>query len=101
MKRMIVLAAALSLLTVGCESRTETTVNTDTSGTVTSTVETSTTTPGLDTAAVDTAAGAVGDAASTAWDATKEGARDAAHATGTAMETAGQKIQEKTKTDGQ
>lgn len=74
--KKVIIALAVVTLAIGCESRTERDVSS------TSTTETTTvTTPAVDTAAVETAA------------------RDAAHETGTAMETAGQEIQEETKTD--
>ena len=63
---------------------------------VSSTATTETTTIAPDTAAVDTAA--INDSAAAATAATTDAAREAAHKTGTAMETAGQAIQENTKT---
>jgi hypothetical protein len=88
MKKTLILAAILMLLTtIACTQKTETSVETDTSGSVSSTHVESTTTPAVDTAAT---AEATADAA--------DAARDAAHATGTAMETAGQAIQENTET---
>lgn len=88
MKKVLTLAAILILITtVACTQKSETSVETDSSGSVSSTHVESTTTPAVDTAAT---------AAATA--ATTEAVNDAAHATGTAMETAGQAIQEKTDT---
>ena len=75
MKKIITLAAIL-ILAAACQQTTEREVS------ATSTTETTTVT----TATVDTAA-------------VKDAAKDAAHKTGTAMETAGQEIQERTKTD--
>ncbi|MFL6247656.1 MAG: hypothetical protein ACJ74H_16645 [Thermoanaerobaculia bacterium] len=84
MKKTLILAATLTLLTAtACTQKSETEVSTDTSGSVTSTHVESTTAPAVDTAATAAATDA---------------ANDAAHATGTAMETAGQAIQEETKT---
>lgn len=84
MKKPLMLLAILTLLaTVACTQKTETEV--DREGAVTSTE--TTTYPGVDTAATAEAANDVQDAT-----------RDAAHATGTAMETAGQEIQEETRT---
>lgn len=73
MKKIIALAAILVLSTVACQQNTEREVS------ATSTTETTT----VETATVDTAA---------ATDA----AKDAAHETGTAMETAGQELQKET-----
>ena len=95
MKKLLTLAAILVLVTgVACTQKSETTVATDSDGTVSSTHVESTTVPAIDTAAT---AAAVDSAAEVGRDAA-DAARDAAHATGTAMETAGQKIQEKTDT---
>ncbi|HVG24729.1 MAG TPA: hypothetical protein VND45_11285 [Thermoanaerobaculia bacterium] len=66
--------------------------NTEREVTATSTTETTTVEP----AQVDTAA--VNASAADATAATTDAARDAAHKTGTAMETAGQAIQDNTKT---
>jgi hypothetical protein len=77
MRKIATLAAILVLLcSVACQQNTEREVS------ATETTETTT----IEPATVDTAA---------ATDA----AKDAAHETGTAMETAGQAIQEETKTD--
>jgi uncharacterized lipoprotein YajG len=76
MKKLIVLAAILVL--AACQQKTEREVS------ATQTTETTT----ITTATVDTAAAA-------------DAAKDAAHETGTAMETAGKEIQEQTKTDSQ
>ena len=77
MKKIAPLAAILVLLcSVACQQRTEREVS------ATETTETTT----ISTATVDTAAA-------------KDAAKDAAHETGTAMETAGQAIQDATKTD--
>lgn len=75
MKKLIVFAAILVLSAAACQQTTEREVS------ATSTTETTT----VETATVDTAA---------ATDA----AKDAAHETGTAMETAGQELQEEAKT---
>jgi predicted lactoylglutathione lyase len=75
MKKLTIFAAML-LFAAACQQTTEREVS------ATSTTQTTT----VETATVDTAAAA---------DAT----RDAAHETGTAMETAGEAIQEQTKTD--
>ena len=75
MKKLIILAAIL-VLAAACKQTTEREVSA-TSTTQTTTVETAT----VDTAAVEGAA------------------RDAAHETGTALDTAGKEIQEQTKTD--
>jgi hypothetical protein len=88
----ILLMAALT----ACQQTTET----NTTAGSTSTVKTSTTTgtvtmPSVDTAATANAKSEVKDAG----EKMKEGAREAAHATGTALEKAGQKIQEKTGTE--
>jgi PBP1b-binding outer membrane lipoprotein LpoB len=75
--RLLIIASTILILSLaGCESKTETEI------TPTTTTETTTvTTPSVDTQAVEDAA------------------TDAAHATGTAMETAGQAIQDETRTD--
>jgi hypothetical protein len=97
MKKVLTLAAILVLVTsLACTQKSETTVATDSDGTVSTTQVESTTVPAIDTAAT---AAAVDSAAEAGHDAANA-ARDAAHATGTAMETAGQKIQEKTDTTG-
>ena len=88
MKKAIILAAVLMLMTA-CTQKTETEVTTDTSGSASTVHVESSTTPAIDTAAT----------AQATADAT-QAANDAAHAAGTAMETAGQKIQEKTDTTG-
>jgi hypothetical protein len=87
MKRLAIVVVALILVTA-CQQRTERVVS-DTSTTETTTV--SATVPQVDTAAVATAT-------ETAADAVRDAARDAAHKTGTALEEAGKKIQEKTDT---
>lgn len=75
MKKVVTLAAVLFVFTA-CQQTTEREVS------PTATTETTTvSTPTVDTAAVEGAA------------------RDAAHETGTAMETAGEAIQEQTNTD--
>lgn len=76
MRTTIAIAIALVLSTVSCQQNTEREVS------PTATTETTT----VSTATVDTAAAG-------------EAARDAAHETGTAMETAGQELQDQTKTD--
>lgn len=77
MKKLITLTAIL-VFAAACQQTTEREVSS------TSTTETTT----VSTATVDTAA-------------VEDAARDAAHETGTAMETAGEAIQEETKTDPQ
>lgn len=99
MKKALIFAAMLALITgAACTQKSETSVTTDSasdsSGTVSSTHIESTTGPAIDTAATAEASRDVTEAAHDAADA----ARDAAHATGTALEKAGQKIQEKTDT---
>jgi gamma-glutamyl:cysteine ligase YbdK (ATP-grasp superfamily) len=99
MKKLLILAAILVLVTgVACTQKSETNVSTesgtDSAGTVSSTHVESTTAPAIDTAAT---AEAMKDAREAGRDAA-DAARDAAHATGTALEKAGQKIQEKTDT---
>ena len=90
MRKMVTLAAALVLLTAtACKQETHTTV--DETGT------SSTSTISAEVPAVDTAA--VNDSAATATAAAEGAARDAAHATGTAMETAGKELQQEAKTD--
>jgi PBP1b-binding outer membrane lipoprotein LpoB len=86
MKSTAILLAAL-ILVVGCAQKSETETEVHSDGAYTSTTVESTTVPTVDTAAT---------AAATA--ATTEAVNDAAHATGTAMETAGQAIQEQTTT---
>jgi hypothetical protein len=73
------------LSVAACKSDTEREVSS------TATTETTVVEPAVDTAAVN-------DAAATATAATTDAAREAAHQTGTAMETAGQAIQDNTKT---
>src|SRR5947207_692051 len=86
MRRIAIPAIALVILAFGCEKRTETQTTTDSTGTVQSqTTTVSATVPTVDTAAT----------AAAAQDA-KDAARDAAHATGTAIETAGKEIQKQT-----
>lgn len=87
MRKTIIFAAVLMLLTAACTQKSETEVSTDTTGSVSSTHVESTTTPAIDTTATADATAA-----------TTEAANDAAHAAGTAMETAGQAIQENTDT---
>ncbi len=76
--RKLVPFAAILVFSAACQQTTEREVS------ATSTTETTT----VSTATVDTAAA-------------EDAAKDAAHETGTAMETAGQAIQEQTKTDSQ
>ena len=87
MRRTIIPAIALVLLAaLGCEKKTETQTVTDSTGTFQSeTTTVSATVPTVDTAATAAAAQDV-----------KDATRDAAHATGTAMETAGKEIQKRT-----
>lgn len=94
MRKTIVPALALVLLaSAACEKRTETQTVTDTSGTHEQQTTTySTTMPSVDTAATAEAKRDVQEGAQKVGEA----AKDAAHATGTALEKAGQKIQEKT-----
>lgn len=87
MKKLVILAAILILATAACQQTTEREVS------ATETTETTT----YSTATIDTAAAA--EATEAATDSAAKAARDAAHATGTAMETAGQEIQDRTKTD--
>jgi len=93
MKKLIPLVALVALLTTAaCQQKTETVV--DETGTMeTSTV--TTTYPSVDTAAATDAAG---DAWNTTTDATATAANEAARQTGTALEHAGQEIQEETTT---
>src|SRR4051812_19769682 len=88
----VVLIAALA----ACQQTTQT----DTTAGSTSTVKTSTTTgtvtvPSVDTTATANAKRDIKDAG----EKLKEGAREAAQATGTALEKAGKKIEEKTSTE--
>jgi len=94
MKRMI-LAAVLLVTATACTQKTETTTSVDTAGqqTSTSTTTVTATMPAIDTPATAQAKQDVKDAGT----AIKNAAPDAAHATGTAMETAGKAIQKKTK----
>ena len=95
MKKALILGAMLILVTsVACTQKSETSIETDSSGSVSSTHAESTTAPAIHTTATANATPAAAEAGHDAANA----ARDAAHATGTAMETAGQKIQEKTDT---
>ena len=81
MRNVAMSLMALALLAaLGCEKRTETQTVTDSTGTV----EQKSTTVSATVPAVDTAAA-------------KQDVKDAAHATGTAMETAGKEIQRRTK----
>lgn len=90
MKKITIFAALLILLTAAaCKQETHTTV--DETGT------SSTSTISAEVPAVDTAA--INDSAATATAAVEDAARDGAHATGTAMETAGQELQREAKTD--
>ena len=89
MKYIIALAVLLTL--ANCYKKTESRTEADATSTV-STTTTETTTYSVDTSQVDTAA------AGTAIDRAKEVAKDAAHKTGTALEKAGEEIQEKTDT---
>src|SRR6476646_10468301 len=91
-----ILAAVLMIGFAACTQKTETTTSAD----ATATTSTSTTTVSATVPAVDTAATA--EVKRDVKDAGKDvaaGARDAAHATGTAMETAGKEIQKHTKPD--
>jgi hypothetical protein len=84
MRKIVVPILTFALLAaLGCEKRTETQTTTDSTGTV----EQKSTTVSATVPAVDTAATA----------AAKQEVKDAAHATGTAMETAGKEIQRRTK----
>lgn len=87
MKKIAVFTALILfvLSLAACKQNTEREVSS------TSTTETTTLEPAVDTAAAT-------DAAATATAATTDAAREAAHQTGTAMETAGQAIQDNTKT---
>ncbi|HEV7239879.1 MAG TPA: hypothetical protein VGQ36_11615 [Thermoanaerobaculia bacterium] len=76
MNKLIVFAAILVLCGAACQQTTEREVS------ATETTETTT----ISTATVDTAAA-------------EEAVRDAAHETGTALETAGKELQEEAKTD--
>ena len=92
--RTFAISVGLALVLAGCQ---KTTTETSTTVGSTSTVKTTTTTdtvsmPSIDTAATAKAKEELKDAA----EKTKEGAREAAHATGAALEKAGKKIQEKT-----
>ena len=88
----IVLIAALA----ACQQTTQS----NTTAGATSTVKSSTTTETVNMPTVDTAATAQAKSdLKDAGEKMKEGARDAAHATGTALEKAGQKLQEKTNPD--
>jgi hypothetical protein len=90
-------AAALMLLAaVACEKRTETQTTTGTNGTVEQKTTTVTATvPTVDTAATAEAKRKIERGAEKVETAAREGA----HATGTAMETAGKEIQRRTRTD--
>src|ERR1700694_4508420 len=89
------LAAVLMVFGAACTQKTETQTTTDAAGNVqqTKTTTVTATVPSIDTTATAEAKQDVKDAVNTATDA----ARGAAHATGTAMESAGKKIQKKTK----
>ena len=88
MRRLIIPGIALAALLVACEKKTETQTVTDSTGTHEQKTTTYTTT--MPAVTVDTAATA------TAAAEAKEKLKDAAHATGTALEKAGKKIEEKT-----
>jgi uncharacterized lipoprotein YajG len=85
MRRALITAMTLALL-AACEKKTETQTATDSTGTHEQQTTTYTTT--VPSVTVDTAATAEA----------KEKLKDAAHATGTAIENAGKKIEEKTAT---
>ena len=90
MRMTAIHAAALVLALLAgtaCEKRTETQTVSDTNGTV----QEKTTTVSATVPSVDTAATAA------AKEKVETAARDAAHATGTAMETAGKEIQRRTR----
>ncbi|HEY6137677.1 MAG TPA: hypothetical protein VI670_07935 [Thermoanaerobaculia bacterium] len=89
------LAISVALLAgTACEKRTETQTVTDTNGTVQQkTTTVSATMPSVDTAATAEAKEKVERGA----EKVETAARDAAHATGTAMETAGKEIQRRTR----
>lgn len=87
MKTKTLLLAILLMIPLACVQKSETHRTTDD----TSTVETSTTTTTTDTYVLDTSATA------DLKEGAKDVARDAAQATGTALEKAGQKIQEHAK----
>lgn len=96
MKKLIPLVALMALLTTAaCQQKTETVV--DETGTMeTSTV--TTTYPAVDTAATAAATDAAADTWNTTTAATATAANEAARQTGTALEQAGQEIQEETTT---
>ena len=83
MRRVLITAMTLALL-AACEKKTETQTVTDSTGTHEQQTTTYTTT--VPAVTVDTAATAEA----------KDKLKDAAHATGTALESAGKKIEEKT-----
>ncbi|HVS33793.1 MAG TPA: hypothetical protein VMS98_20325 [Thermoanaerobaculia bacterium] len=98
--RTMILSLAVLLVMAGCAKRTETTVTSD----ETSTIETSTSTVSatVPEVSVDTSATAevrddVAAAGREVVKDVKEAGRAAAQATGTALEKAGKKIQEKAK----
>src|ERR1043165_8935123 len=95
MRKTAITAIALALLAAtACEKRTETQTVTDTNGTVQEkTTTVSATVPSVDTAATAEAKRKVESGA----EKVETAARDAAHATGTAMETAGKEIPGRTR----
>lgn len=93
-RAMIPLVMLLVFAASGCQQRTETQTVTGTNGTV----EQKTTTVTATVPSVDTAATAEAKRnAEHAGEKVETAARDAAHATGTAMETAGKEIQRRTR----
>jgi len=93
MRITVTLAAMLLLFGAACNQKTETQTTTDAAGNVqqTKTTTVTATVPSVDTTATAEAKQDVKDAANTVANT----ASDAAHATGTAMEKAGKKIQKK------
>lgn len=103
MRRNTLIILAL-FIAAACTQKTETQTTVDSTGTVQSSTTTTKVTPAIDTATTaeikaeaKEAAHATGTALEKAGKATKDAARDAAHATGTALEKAGKAIQKKTK----
>jgi hypothetical protein len=93
--RTFAISVGLALVLAGCQKTTTETSTTD--GNTTTTVKTTTTTDTVNMPSIDTAATANAKAElKDAGEKTKEAAREAAHATGAAIEKAGKKIQEKT-----
>jgi len=95
MRNTIFVTAAALVILAACEQKTETQTTTNATGTVqTRTTEVTTTVPPM---TVDTAATAEAkEKLKVAGEKAKVMATDAAHATGTALESAGKKIEEKT-----